>query len=199
MSVTVDDEPLAVEQIGLQTVGQVLAHVQKDNRLVTRLLIDGQEPDLDQIGVLRRSPLLSHTIYIETIEPRRMALDVLAEVELQLTQADPLRSEAVELLHQGQSPKAMEKLSGCFGAWQTAQESVLKVARLLRIDLNCVQTSVGPLGAMLEAFAGQLRQIKTALENRDFVTLSDILTYELPQTGIDWINALAAIRDVVAR
>lgn len=195
----VDDEPLAIETIGLRTVGQVLAHVRKDNRLVTRLLIDGQEPDLDQIGILRRSPLLSHTIYIETIEPRRMALDVLAEVKLQLAEADPLRSEAVELLQQGQSGKAMEELSGCFGAWQVAQESVLKVARLLRIDLNSIETSGGPLSAMLEAFAEQLRQIKTALENRDFVTLSDILTYELPRTGADWINALAAIRDVIDR
>ena len=195
----VDDEPLAVETIGLRTVGQVLAHVQKDNRLVTRLLIDGQEPDLDQIGILRRSPLLSHTIYIETIEPRRMALDVLAEVELQLTETDPLRSEAVELLQQGQSGKAMEKLAGCFSAWQVAQESVLKVARLLRIDLNSIDSSSGPLSALLEAFAEQLRQIKQALENRDFVTLSDILTYELPQTGADWINALASIRDVIDR
>jgi hypothetical protein len=40
-------------QLGLQTVGQVLAHVAKDNRLVVQMLIDGQEPDIDQIGSVR--------------------------------------------------------------------------------------------------------------------------------------------------
>jgi len=49
MSVTIDREPLAVRELGLQTVGQVLAHVAKDNRLVVQVLIDGQEPDIEAI------------------------------------------------------------------------------------------------------------------------------------------------------
>ena len=44
MSVTVDHQPLQAEKLGLRTVGQVLAHLQKDNRLVVHVLIDGQEP-----------------------------------------------------------------------------------------------------------------------------------------------------------
>src|ERR1700722_14470369 len=46
MSVTVDQELLAAEELGLATVGQVLAHLQSDDRLVVNLLIDGQQPDL---------------------------------------------------------------------------------------------------------------------------------------------------------
>ena len=46
MSVTVDDELLPADEMGLQTVGQVLAHLQKENRLVVQVLIDGHEPDL---------------------------------------------------------------------------------------------------------------------------------------------------------
>src|ERR1700748_3731182 len=38
MSVTVDDQLLEAEQMGLRTVGQVLSHVQRDNRLVVNLL-----------------------------------------------------------------------------------------------------------------------------------------------------------------
>ena len=40
MSVMVDHERLEVEALGLRTVGQVLSHLQKDNRLVVNLLID---------------------------------------------------------------------------------------------------------------------------------------------------------------
>src|SRR3954452_20139049 len=93
MSVMVDHERLEVERLGLRTVGQVLSHLQRDNRLVVNLLIDGREPDLDRIGVLRQSPLADHTLFIETAEPHEMALEVLDEVENQLDEADRLKGE----------------------------------------------------------------------------------------------------------
>src|SRR4051812_27223589 len=137
MAVTVDHEPLEIEPLGLRTVGQVLSHVQRDNRLVVHLLIDGREPEIGAMGDVRRSLINGHTLFIETAEPRQMALEVIGEVEEQLDEADRLKSEAVSLLQKsgGGIGKAMEKLSGCFSTWQAAQESVLKTAQLLRIDL----------------------------------------------------------------
>ena len=197
MSVTVDQEPLAVEKMGFRTVGEVLAHLRRDNRLVTNLLIDGREPDLNRIGTVRQAPLTGHTVYIETAEPRQMALDVLAEVESHLAEADRLKADAVDLLQRNQPVKAMEKLSGCFTTWHTAQESVRKISQLLGIDLETVRVSGLSLSTLMQEFAAQLRQIKASLEQRDFVTLSDILTYEATETSTQWRLALAAIRDVI--
>src|SRR5690349_4497548 len=84
MSVTVDRQPLAAEEMGLQTLGQLLQHLQKDNRLVVHVLIDGAEPDLNQMGSVRKLPLGQHTLFIETADPRELANQVLAEVEDQL-------------------------------------------------------------------------------------------------------------------
>src|SRR5271155_2038402 len=81
MSVIVDDQTIPAEQLGLTTLGQLLNHLQRDNRLVVHVLIDGQEPDLSRLPILRQSPLLGHTLFIETTEPRTMAMDVLLEVE----------------------------------------------------------------------------------------------------------------------
>jgi len=198
MSVTVDHEPLATEQLGFKTIGQVLTHLQRGNRLVTNLLIDGRAPDLNGIHAVRLSPINGHTIFIETAEPREMAVNVLDEVEEQLDDVDDLRSEAADHLQRNQPGKAMEKLSGCFAVWQTAQESVLKVGQLLRLDLDMVRVGNEALSAVLIRFAEQLRQIKTAIEHRDFVTLGDILAYEAEETGIQWRNALASIREVVS-
>ena len=56
MSVTVDHEPIAAEELGFETVGQVLSHVQRENgRLVINLLIDGEQPDLSRIGFVKQS------------------------------------------------------------------------------------------------------------------------------------------------
>ena len=198
MSVTVDHENLEVEALGLRTVGQVLSHLQKDNRLVVNLLIDGREPDLDHLPQVRQSPINGHTLFIETAEPREMALDAIAEVESQLREADRLKGEAVDLLQKsGGAVKAMEKLSGCFSTWHNAQESVVKVARLLRIDLDEVRVAGRSLSALIADFTGQLRQVRQALEARDFVTLGDVLAYEMTETTTQWRGALGAVRDVV--
>jgi hypothetical protein len=197
MSVTVDRQPLAAQEMGLQTLGQLLQHLQKDNRLVVHVLVDGQEPDLSQMGAVRKIPLDRHTLFIETADPRELAMQALAEVDEQLKEADRLRCEASDLIGKNQNQKAMEKLSGCFSTWQNAQESVLKTAQLMKVDLETVRVAGVPLTEMVNQFAGQLRSIRAALENRDFVLLNDILTYEATETTARWQTAVASLRGVI--
>src|SRR5687767_9111543 len=101
MSVTIDRQPLAFRELGLQTVGQVLAHVSKDNRLVIQMLIDGQEPDIGEIGRVRATPIDGKTIFIETANSAELAINVLDEVADQLTSAEQSKQAAAELLQQG--------------------------------------------------------------------------------------------------
>jgi hypothetical protein len=198
MTVTVDDQPLPAERLGLKTVGQVLAHLQRDgNRLVVHVLIDGEEPDLDRLAQIKQAPLAGHSLYIETANPREMALDVLAEVEKQLDEADRLKTEAADLLQRNQTTKALERLSGCFTTWQHAQESVLKTAQLLRIDLATIRVGERALHDVLVEFTGQLRTIREALEARDYVSLGDVLLYEMTGTCEQWRAALIAMRAAI--
>lgn len=198
MAVMIDDKPLPAEQLGLTTVGQLLAHIQKDNRLVVHLLIDGEEPGAGKLAQLRTTTLAGHTLYIETAEPRRMALDVLKEIESHLKETDQLRTECVELLRANNTLKALEKLRGCFSTWQHAQESVLKTAQLLRIDLARIVVDGRPFTEVLRAFSEQLRLIKRSLEHRDFVSLIDTLVYETAETSDNWLAAIRSMRSVIA-
>jgi hypothetical protein len=61
MSVIVDQQPIPADELGLKTVGQVLAHLKRDNRLIVQVLIDGQEPDLRRFKAVKKSPLAGHT------------------------------------------------------------------------------------------------------------------------------------------
>jgi hypothetical protein len=197
MPVTVDHQPLPAETLGLETVGQVLTHLQRQDRLVVSVLIDGKEPDLNQLGTIRQSTINGHTLFIETAEPREMAMDVLDEVEDQLDEADRLKTSAVELLQSNQLSKAMEKLGGCLRTWQHAEESIEKIARLFRIDLSRILIDGTPFSIMMSAFEEQLRSIKTTLENRDFVSLCDTLTYETTETSQQWRSAIQSMRSII--
>ena len=197
MPVTVDHQPLQTETLGLKTVGQVLAHLQQQDRLVVNVLIDGQEPDLNELSSIKQSALNGHTLFIETAEPREMALEVLNAVETQLDEADRLKKDAVEMLQANQLFQAMQKLSGCFTTWQHSQESIEKVSLLLRIDLARIVIDGTPFNSVLCAFGEQLRSIRTALENRDFVALCDTLTYETTETSNQWRTALQQMRAII--
>jgi hypothetical protein len=118
-----------------------------------------------------------------------MAIEVLDEAQTQLAEADRLKADACDLLQRNQPSDAMQKLSGCFTRWQHAQDAVLKTAQLLRIDLNAV-----PLAAGLNTLAEQLRRIKSSLEMRDYVTLSDILSYEIDEAATPWRRAINLLR-----
>jgi hypothetical protein len=189
MAVMIDDEPLAVDSLGLSTVGEVLAHVQRQDRLVTTMLIDGEEPDLDALAALRARPVTGHTLYIETCPPTEIACEILAGTASQLESTDPLRIAAVEALRQNQPARAMEKLGGCLAAWQAAQQAVTQIAQLLKLDLELVRVDGESLHSIAENFVSQLREVRTCLENRDYVLLADILEYEASAATRRWIDA----------
>lgn len=197
MPVTVDHSPLLAEELGLRTVGQVLAHLQREKRIIVHVLIDGLEPDLRRLGDVRKSSLNDHQIFIETADPREMAMDILKQVESQLSEADRIKTEAAKLLQTNQNVRAMEKLSGCLTTWQHAQESLLGTARLLKIDLDHIVVGGRPLTELVAQFAEQLKQIRSALENRDFVSLGDVLIYETEKTNINWRQALETLRNAI--
>jgi hypothetical protein len=197
VSVTVDHESLPVRELGLSTIGQVLSHLQRDNRLVVQVLIDGREPEPNQFGSMRQTNTGEHTIYIETADKHELALEVLSDIDEQLPEAERLKCDAADLLAKNQAGKALEQLGTCLRIWQHAQESVQKVAELLKIDLCSIEVGAQPLEQAMNDFAAQLRQIKSALEQRDFVLLSDVLLYETTQTTANWIAAIESLRSRV--
>src|SRR5207247_4602463 len=117
-------------------------------------------PILDQLCEVKQVLVQAHTLFIETAEPREMALEVLDEMEAQLRDADRFKGEAVELLQRGDAAKAMEKLGTCFRTWNNAHEAVVKTAELLRLDLEAVRIDEQSLSDLLGAFTGQLRDVK---------------------------------------
>jgi hypothetical protein len=197
MSVIVDRQPIPADEMGLKTVGQVLAHLKRDNRLIVHVLIDGQEPDLRRFKAVKKSPLAGHTVFIETADARKMAHDVLDEVEAQLSEADRLKGESATLLQKNQVAPAIEKLGGCFSAWQHAQESVLKVAQLRRIDPQTIKVHGRAFTELLAEFTANRRQIRTALDVRDFATLSDILAHKMNRAVEQWREALRCFRGAI--
>jgi hypothetical protein len=201
MSVTIDERELSIAEVaGMSTVGHVLQHASTRNRLVVRVSIDGEEPRYDQLDQLRAQPLAGKAVFVETIEPAMLADQICSDVNALLDDAEQMRLGAIENLSSGDHSEALKKLGACFNAWMHSQESVSKLGRLLRLDLDRItlgDADQTTLSNWLNAFARQLADIRSALEGRDFVALSDILAYEADRAGQMWKASIAALRDTM--
>lgn len=197
MSVKVDDQIMPAEELGLKTVGQVLSRLKRDNRLIINVTIDGQQPDPLRIRAIKKYPVAQHTVYIETADPRQMAREVLDEVEAQLSEAERLKTETTRLLNSQQFAPAIERLGGCFKMWQHAQESLLKTAQLLRVEPERIKVHGRALTELLAEFTTHLRQVRSALDVRDFATLGELLTNKMTRAVEQWRDAIRSFRGVI--
>ena len=199
MPVSLDHAIVNTTQLGLETVGQVLEHIAHQRRVAARLTVDGREPELGNMEVLRAMRTDEHTIHIDTANPREMALDALSAMEQALGQADADKDQAAELLQQNQTQAALAQLSACLVTWQQAQQCMAQSAQLVGIDLDQVQVDGEDLQAVVSRFAEQLREIRRALEDQDYVALGDVLTYELGETARQWRSAIVSLSTAVAQ
>lgn len=194
MQLTVDSAELSPDSLGLVTVGDAISHASADNRLVVSLLIDGQEPDQDQLPSVRALPLSGRHVYIETADKASLAEEVLQTIGQQINQADALRKACCTTLSSGDTSSVLPQLSGCFSIWLSAQSAIRSVCDLLHIPLSDHPDAPHALTSMLSEFSSQLRQIKDALEQRDFVLLSDVLQYDMEFSAPRWHDAIQAVR-----
>ena len=67
----------------------------------------------------------------------------------------------------------------------------------MRIDLDQIIIGGRPLTELILQFAGQLKEIRSSLENRDFVSLGDVLIYETEHTDAQWRLALEELRRMI--
>jgi hypothetical protein len=75
---------------------------------------------------------------------------------------------------------------------------VLKTGQLLSLNLADVRINAAQtLTDMLNAFRDQIRSIRDSLEHRDFVTLGDVLLYEMTESTTQWAQAIVAMRGAV--
>jgi len=197
MSVTVDRELLPADRLGLKTVGQVLKHLRDRSRIVVHVLIDGKEPNVDRLGSIRKALVAQHTVSIKTADPRQMASQVLSEIESQLDEVDRLKNESATLLKRNQIAPAIEKLGGCFTTWEHAQEAIQKIAQILGLDLRHIKVGGRALAELIDDCSRQLRQIRIALEGRDFATLSELLVHSMTSQCAQWRDAIRFLRGVI--
>lgn len=187
MAIIIDDQPIETEVWRFKSVGDVLEHVRTRDRgrMIVKVLLDGVVPGMAQLG---QQELEGRTLFVETADRKELASDALREAGEILDNSDSARQQAIEELSAGRSQEAMPVLNQWLASWRQAQQALVESASAVGINLE----NLG-IEQLVADLATQLRQIITALESKDYVTLTDILNYEAPTSMERWREALAAV------
>ena len=204
MQVYLDDELLDPHTDAQTTVGDVVEQVKTQlptqQRMLVAIRCDGQEVASEKLEDVLASPIGSYAkVELATTSPRQLAVDALEGAAALFGETSGMTREVVELLNQGQTPRAMKLLGSCLDAWNQAGDSVRRTAQLLSLDLDTMQVEQQPLPELFDVLREQLTGVKEAIEGRDYVLLADILQYELPQTAERWERMIHAVRDRVGQ
>lgn len=199
LEVYVDERAYEIADSPELTVGRVLDRVRAAARASDRLVVSvscrGRELSADELAAIAGQHA-SGTGRLDLVT--RPALQVARDIfvhSLALFEATTEPSqEAADLLVQGQTVRAMEILAGSFASWQTAHDSIVQAIGLagLKIDELCRDGQT--VEQAVVRFRDALRQIRQALQDRDFVLLGDLLQYELPETLNGWKGAILALQ-----
>jgi hypothetical protein len=172
------------------------------DEVIARILVDGEPLSADQLLRWKDRPLKD---FQETrIEARPKAayaggcLRTLADA---LEQSGDIRNQISDLLCKGRGGEAMKILQEYIGLWLGIQQSLHSAAHLLEINLDAVEifTTGGdtprPVIDYINALAGQLSEIKNALQAGDMILVGDILDYEFGAITADWQTLLRQLAD----
>lgn len=190
IEVYVDDRKHPISGQAAATLADVIEHVRLSvrgaDRLIVSIACDGRELDEDELTTsLSLSAATMGRIDMLTRPARDVAAEIFDHAVALFDATQGPAAEAVELLAQGQTVRAMEILAGNLRSWQTAHESVLQAVRLLSLEVD---------SSAVERFRGTLSEVRDALLNRDFVALGDLLQYEAPDAINQWRDAIADLK-----
>ena len=198
MEIFVDDQPFECSN-PTQTIADLITEVRdklcEDDRLILGIRCnDGEFLDSDQYEQVCVKPSSDFDrIDLTTGSPKALVREALNQAIALFEETEPDQKEIVKLLAEGNSTRAMKLLGGCFKAWHQAHEAVIKSVGLLEIDIDGIRVGDKPLAESLGQLATQLRQVKDAIEAKDFVTLSDILQYEFAETTTHWTTMIRTL------
>jgi len=174
-----------------ELIDTVKTELSGTGRLLLALRCDDQELDAGRLDSLLNEPM-SRFERLELISgrPEPIVLDTLEVCREALADTFAPLQEAAAALSTGRLSEAMSRLVECVAVWSQTHEALVNSARLLRIDLQALRAGDRPVVEWLNGLAEKLRELKKAIESRDFVLLGDLLRYELEATIQGWEGML---------
>ncbi|HEY4330153.1 MAG TPA: hypothetical protein VGN88_10495 [Phycisphaerae bacterium] len=193
-------QAVPVELTQESTVGDYLKWIGTmvpEGRVLVRIQVDGAILEGRALTEVRGREMGESTLMLTTGDQKELSLTMLGKLAALIEWLTPQHREVASMLEQGNTQPALERLAGILSAWQEIQSAYGNLAKMLKLSLKELPVREVTGEAVLEEFCKHLGEIQSALTNKDFVLLSDILQYEMEGAIASWMGLLEATLGVV--
>jgi hypothetical protein len=182
------------------TIGECLKWAQGQlpaGRVLVKIQLGDTVLEGEALTQARREPLGGATLALTSAVQKELSLTMLGKLAALIDWLAPQHKDVAGMLERGQTQVALDRLKGILSAWQEIQSAYGNLAKMMELSLKELPVRELTGEAVLEEFCRQLAEVQTALHNRDFVLLADILQYEMDGAIANWMGLLEATLGVV--
>jgi len=171
-----------------------------NGRVMMSVICDGDEIDAARLEAVMSRPYRDYqTVELTSGSPFGAALDALNQARAGFGESFALVREVSASLASGDIAAAMNGLSRCVASWADMHEAVVQGGTLVGVDFERLVLGERHVLDWLGELNRRLRDIRDAVDGRDYVMLGDILKYELDETLQGWESMLDAFARHVER
>jgi hypothetical protein len=199
VQIYLDDDPgrfstLATAPLA-ELVEEVKSAVQRKGRMLVSIQCDGLDvTGTDYPNHLTRRLESYQRIDLHSAEPGTLASDGLDSTAALIDATEQAIPPVVQHLTAGDVAAAMPGLGECTRGWLQVHESICNVAVLIGQNPNDRLPDGSTMVDRLGVAADRLKLLRDAMQDKDYVLVCDVLTYEMPAMFESWRELIAALR-----
>jgi len=129
-------------------------------------------------------------LQMTSADPYDLVVSTALRAQSAVEEVIDMQSEIAEKIQAGRTGDALPRLMEALGLWQQIRQAVEDGAALVQMDVQTFREEEADVDAAISELSEQLRAVKSALTNQDWVLLSDCLAYELNPVAEHWHGML---------
>ncbi len=205
-SIYLDDEPLAIPRASLAVAVRIAVHeAQRRGRIVLQAQCNGQTLATEVLEDPPDEPIVGE-LRVISADPRELVASALCHAADAIDGHRATQLAIAKDLQAGRLEPALHQMQALLSEWSALLQSIGQCHQMLQLPAARANATdaTEPEGAhdtavlvpVIEPIARELENFKAALSREDWVALSDLLAYEVPERQVARQRAL---RDLAER
>lgn len=189
MKVVVDGfEDLVIPEEN-ETLGELLIQLEEwiksNKRIIVQVKLEGKLlSEKDKRILFNKKVSEFEILELFTANLWQWAINLLQEIKIYLPEIAKKMEKVSFLIQQGNCKNAFSLLERYIGLWDEVNEALAKIEKIFALDYTKILLKKNASYEMMKELMQFLEEAKRAIKDSDFLTLADILEYELaPRIG----------------
>lgn len=197
-SVSLDGKPFGGDKMPRSlSIAELVTKAKSDlantGAIIFGVRCDGRDVPPDRLDeILPRQVTDFRQVELISGEPASIVLDALNDTRDAFAETFAKLQQASDDLAAGNLEKGLSAFVDCVAVWGRMQEAIVQGGALVGVDFERCVLQGRDILQWLDEIRTKLGEIKDVIESRDFVSLGDILRYELDEPLQSWENMLNA-------